>query len=78
MVNKVYPAELHLNKANTSDTEASFLNCICPFVVLLFLTTFKINVTILILKLSISHFKMVIFLALRPMEFIFLSTHSIC
>ena len=24
MVSKIYPTELHLNKANTSDTEASF------------------------------------------------------
>ena len=26
MVNQIYPPELKLNKANTSDTEASFLN----------------------------------------------------
>ena len=26
MVGKIYPAELYLNKANTSDTEASFLD----------------------------------------------------
>ena len=26
MVNKIYPAELQLNKANTSDTEAPFLD----------------------------------------------------
>ena len=26
MVNKIYPAELHLNKSNTPDTEASFLD----------------------------------------------------
>ena len=26
MVRKIYPAELQLNKANTSDTEASFLD----------------------------------------------------
>ena len=26
MVNRIYPSELRLNKANVSDTEASFLN----------------------------------------------------
>ena len=26
MVNRIYPSERHLNKANVSDTEASFLN----------------------------------------------------
>ena len=26
MVNRIYPSELHLNKANMSDTEASFLD----------------------------------------------------
>ena len=26
MVNRIYPAELHLNKANSSDTEAPFLD----------------------------------------------------
>ena len=26
MVNRIYPPELHLNKANTSDTEAPFLD----------------------------------------------------
>ena len=26
MVNRIYPLELQLNKANTSDTEASFLD----------------------------------------------------
>ena len=26
MVNQIYPSELHLNKANTSDTEAPFLD----------------------------------------------------
>ena len=26
MVNQIYPSELHFNKANTSDTEAAFLD----------------------------------------------------
>ena len=31
MVNQIYPPELQLNKANTSDTEAPFLNCHLSF-----------------------------------------------
>ena len=55
MVSQIYPSELQLIVANTSDTEAAF-TCICPFLVILFLPKFMINVTILILKLSVSHF----------------------
>ena len=40
----------------------------CPFLTILFLPRFMINLAILI-----SHFKIVILLALRPMEFIFLN-----
>ena len=53
----VYLSELQLNKANTSDIEAAFFfTCICQFLIILFLPKFMINVTSLILKLSISHF----------------------
>ena len=54
MVSQINPSELHLNKANTSDTEATFFTC--PFLMILFLPKYMINVTFLILKLSISHF----------------------
>ena len=30
MVSQIYPSELQLKKANTSDTEASFLDLHCP------------------------------------------------
>ena len=43
---------LELNKANTSDKEAAFLDLHLS----MFLPEFMINVTTLILKLSISHF----------------------
>ena len=43
MVSQINPSELQLNKANTSDTDKVF-------------TKFMINVTTLILKLSISDF----------------------
>ena len=56
MVSQIYPSELQLNKSNTSDTEAIFYTCICQFLMILILLKFIINVTTLILKLSISHF----------------------
>ena len=56
MVSQIYPSELQLNKANASDTEAAFLDLHLSFFFILFLPKFMINVTTLILKLSISHF----------------------
>ena len=73
MASQIYPSELQLNKANTSDTVAAFQTCICQFLMILFLPKFMINVTTLILKLSISHFLMVMFLVLHPMESISLN-----
>ena len=52
MVSQIYPSELQLNKANNSDTVAAFLDLYLS----MFLPKFMINVTTLILKLSISHF----------------------
>ena len=77
MVRKIYPAELQLNIANTSDTEVSFWTCICSFLMILVLPKFMINVAILILKLSIFLFQMVAFLALHPMEFMFLNSSDL-
>ena len=56
MVSQIYHSQLQFNKANTSDTEATFQTCICPFLMILFLPKFMINGTLLILKLSISKF----------------------
>ena len=74
MVSEIYPSELQLNKANTSDIKAAFKTCFCLFLMILFLPKFMINVTTLILKLSISHLKMVMFNALQPMESISLNS----
>ena len=49
MVNKIYPPELQLNKANTSDTEAPFLDLHLSIVTALFLPKFMINVVTLTL-----------------------------
>ena len=52
MVNRIYPSELQLNKANVSDTEASFLDLFGSLVILdvarcyLWLFTLYINIKI--------------------------------
>ena len=49
MVNRIYPPELQLNKANTSDTEAPFWICIYLFQTDLFHLKFMISAMTLIL-----------------------------
>ena len=56
IVCQIYPSELQLNKGNTSDTEAAFLDLHLSISNDIVLPKFMINVTTLILKLSISHF----------------------
>ena len=51
MVNQIYPTELQLNKANTSDTEAPFWICIYPFQTYLFHLKFMSSAMTLILIL---------------------------
>ena len=56
MVSQIYPSELQLNKANTSDTKAAFLDLYLSISNDIVLPNFMLNVTTLISKLSISHF----------------------
>ena len=49
MVDRIYPAELQLNKANSSDTEAPFLDLNYQYLMVQFPLRFMINGTILIL-----------------------------
>ena len=49
MVNQIYPSELQLNKANTSDTEAPFWIYFFLFLTALFHPKFIVNVMTLIL-----------------------------
>ena len=51
MVNHIYPSELQLNKANVSDTEASFFDYIYLYRMVLSRLKFMINEMILILLL---------------------------
>ena len=55
---KIYPSELQLNKANTSDTEATFLDLYLSISNGIVSTKIYDNVKILILKLSIYQFQM--------------------
>ena len=72
MVSQIYPSELQLNKANASDTEAAFLDL-----------HLSISNDIVSTKIydkrddfdfEISHFYMVMFLVLHPMEAISLNS----
>ena len=56
MVSQIYPSELQLNKTNTSDTESAFLDLHLSISNDIVSSKIMINVTTLILKLSISHF----------------------
>ena len=56
VVSQIYPSELQLNKANTSDTEATFLDLHLSISNDIVSTKIYDNVTTLILILSISHF----------------------
>ena len=49
MVDRIYPTELQLNRANSSDTEALFLDIIYVYLMVQFPPKFMINGTILIL-----------------------------
>ena len=57
MVSQIYPSELQLNKAKTSDTKAAFLDLHLSISDDFVSTKIYDNVTTLILKLSISHFR---------------------
>ena len=74
MVSQIYPSELQLNKTNTSDTKAAFIDLHLSISNDIVSTKIYDNVTTLILKLSISHFQIVIFLVLHPIESISLNS----
>ena len=72
MVNRIYPSELQLNKANISDTEAPFLD-LHLFQTDLFHLKFIISVMTLILIQYIFHFWIVTFPVLPLKGFTFLN-----
>ena len=68
------PSELQLNKANTSDTKTAFLDLHVSISHDIAFTKIYDKRDDFNLKLSISHLKMVMFLALHPMESISLNS----
>ena len=76
ILSQICPLELPLYKANISDTNASILNLHLDVSndIASININFTINVTILILKYSISLYLIVMFLALHPLELIFLNS----
>ena len=72
MVSQIYPSELQLNKANTSDTEAAFLDLHSS--ISNDIVSTKIYDKRDDFDFEISHFWMVMFLVLHPMESIFLNS----
>ena len=77
MVSQIYPSELQQNKANSSDTEAAFLDLHLSISNDIVSTKIHDKRDDLILKLSISHFNMVMFLLLHPMESISLNSFAL-
>ena len=68
MVSQIYPSELQLNKANTSDTKSAFLDLHLSITNDIISTQIYDKRDDLDFELSIFHFKMVMFLALHPKE----------
>ena len=56
MVRQIYPSELQLNKSDTSDTKYAFSDLHFSLSIDNVSTKLMINMTIMILKLSIFHF----------------------
>ena len=78
MVHRIYPAELQLNKANASDTEAAFLDLNLSIHNEMFLQKYMIKGMILILILLISRSLMAMSLNVPLMVYIYISTYSLC
>ena len=75
MVSQIYPSELQLNKANTSDTEAAFLDLHLPFSNDIVSTKIYDKCDDFDFEIvNFPFFLMVMFLTLHPMESISLSS----
>ena len=77
MVSQIYPSELQLNKANTSDTEAAFLDLHLSISNDIVSTKIYDKRDDLILKLSISHFRWKCY-SLYILWGLYISAHSFC
>ena len=73
MVGQIYPTELYLNKANSSDTEAPFSDLNLSITNGIVSSKIYDKRDDFNFEIVISHFLMEMFLALLPMVYIFLS-----
>ena len=73
MVDRIYPTELQLNRANSSDTEAPFFD-LYVYLMVQFPPKVTINGTILILIYSISHFWVAMSPGVPHMEYTYLQS----
>ena len=73
MVGQIYPTELQLNKENSSDTEAPFLDLNLSITNGIVSSKIYDKRDDFNFEMEISHFLMEMFLALLPMVYIFLS-----
>ena len=73
MVGQIYPTELQLNKANSSDTEAPFLDLNLSITNGIVSSKIYDKRDDFNFEMLVSHFLMEMFLALLPMVYIFLS-----
>ena len=73
MVGQIYPTELQLNKANSSDTEAPFLDLDLSLTNVIVSSKIYDKQDDFNFEIEISNFFIETFLALLPMVYIFLS-----
>ena len=78
MVHRIYPAELQLNKANASDTEAAFLDLNLSIDYDTVSTKYLINGMILILIFLILRSLMAMVLDVPLIAYMYISTYSLC
>ena len=77
MVHRKYPADIQLNKANASDTEAAFLDLNLSINNDIVSTKYMINGMILILVLFISHSLMAMFLNVPLIVYVYLNLFAL-
>ena len=76
LVQRIFPAELQLNKANASDTKATFLDLNLSIYNDTVSTTYMIKGMILILRLLIAHSLMAMSLGVPLMVYIYMYLNS--
>ena len=78
MISQIYPSELQVNKANTSDTKAAFLDLHLSISNDVVSTKIYDKRDDFDFEMVIFQFLMVMFLSLYILRSLYLSTHSFC